>query len=207
MNFLYLQPQSMMLNNYSIAPLLTPGYTFNQKDIIGLGSTLLFKLEDDRKRLEQVIQEELKPVKKPEITKQELDYKKISELIDKAELEKGHINKVVNEIIKNNDKLYKTVEQKDALYRFVRTVMYLNTTRKLLTNSPELLKNMFIEVGIDVNRADIKKYLDEIKKGVEKVNSLNDLINKENIILTDEQNLVVLNYLKLVLENFVSVPK
>ncbi len=248
MNFVYLPTQPMIFNNYSLAPLLTPGYSFNSNDLMGLGSTLLYKLNSDSIAFEKAIQEQLHPsetkveetkkvepkveIKKVEskveekkeekkeekVTnifeelekikkiKVESDYKKIAEMIDKKDLEDGHINGIVEKIVNNNKKLYKTQEKKDTLYRFVRTVMYLDATRKLLTNSPALLRKMFEEAGIDVNSPDVKKYLEDIEKGINEVNNLNDLIHKENVILTDEQNLVVLNFLKIVLKNFVSPP-
>ena len=52
----------------------------------------------------------------------------------------------------------------------------------------------------------VAERLNNIEKGVRNINEIMEIIKTNNVILTDEQDLVILTFLQLVLENFVNTP-
>lgn len=200
-----------------IAQMIQPGYNFKLNDLMYLGSTLLHKINFDQQRLQQVMKEKMGNLKSEELKKPEKSKKpeipeesiNISDLID-TELVKDaqtdvKIDKLVEELAKKGnleDTTGTKIKSKDLLKRFVRTVKFITATQKLLEKAPEILKKRYEELGIDTSDPKVVEYLVNIEKGTQNTITLQKLLKDSGIILNDEQNLIVLDFLKKVLEGF-----
>ncbi len=193
-----------------------PQYDFNYNDIMYLGSSIYNKVNLEREAIQKLLNY-AKEVLDDDIFLLKLDIKKstdenkeinidtlnLLDYIDKNELNDESTEKLIKEIeSKNLNKKFNP----DALKRFVRTVKFVYATNKLLNNVRPILEKTFKEIGINIEDPTVQTYLNNIEKGVKNVNELTEIIKNNNVILTDEQNLVVLNFLTLVLENFVDTP-
>jgi hypothetical protein len=236
------------MNIINLSPNIKQYYNWNQ--MMSLGSTLFYKLEDDRIRLEKVIQEQLEepepktitPETKtitpeiktitPEIKTITPELKTITpelktitpeiktpktkaikaeepisfDLIDKKLLSNKDINEFSKELESKSVKLSNgTKPSIDIIKRYVRSIRFIIGTYKLLKNASAILRKTWKEIGIDINSPDVLKYLDSIDKGVNEIDNLKKFLDKNNMILNDKQNLVVITFLQLVLENFISL--
>ncbi len=221
--------KDVFLSNYpvnkNLKEMTQPEYPFNYNDIMYLGSSIYNKVDIQRQLIQKVLNlsknvldddifllkfepNEIK--KKLEITKSvnkseqvNLNTSDIFDYIDKNELNDDKINKLVEELESKN--LNKN-SNPDSLKRFIRTVKLIYLTHKLLDNVKPILEKTFGEIGINVQDPSVQTYLNNIEKGVRNINEIMEIIKTNNVILTDEQNLVILTFLQLVLENFVNTP-
>ncbi len=221
--------KDVFLSNYpvnkNLKEMTQPEYPFNYNDIMYLGSSIYNKVDIQRQLIQKVLNlsknvldddifllkfepNEIK--KKLEITKSvnkseqvNLNTSDIFDYIDKNELNDDKINKLVEELESKN--LNKN-SNPDSLKRFIRTVKLIYLTHKLLDNVRPILEKTFKEIGINVQDPSVQTYLNNIEKGVQNINEIMEIIKTNNVILTDEQDLVILTFLQLVLENFVDTP-
>lgn len=210
--------------NKNLDLMTQPEYPFNYNDIMYLGSSIYNKVDKER----QVIQELLNYTKKvldddifllkfkPTEIKKKLDINtttnkeeinidmlNLLDYIDKNQLDDAKIEQLIKEVeSKNLNKKFNP----DALKRFIRTIKFVYLTNKLLENVRPILEKTFKEIGIDIENPEVQTYLNNIEKGVRNINELMQIIKSNNVILTEEQNLVLLNFLMLILENFVDPP-
>lgn len=213
----------MGYSQFGISQMIQPGYNFKSNDLMYLGSTLLHKINDDQIRINQEIEERIKNSKddradksdKSEKTKSSKEkdiFKKISKLIDskefKADISDSSINELFLKLDSNSnlkdtsDTPFDPKKNSDALKRFIRTVKFISATQKLLSRAPKILKELYKNKGIDVEKPEVKEYLGNIEKGVKQTIALEKLLKESNIILNDDQNAIVLEFLKKVLEGF-----
>jgi hypothetical protein len=210
--------------NKNLKTMTQPEYPFNYNDIMYLGSSIYNKVDQEKQLIQKllnyskdVLDDDIfllnfKPnkIKKIEITKPEDKQEQINintldlfDYIDKNELDDEKMNKLVKELESKN--LNKNINL-DALKRFIRTVKFIYLTHKLLDNVRPILKKTFKEIGINIEDPAVQTYLNNIEKGFKNIDELMEIIKNNNVILTDEQNLVILTFLQLVLDNFVDTP-
>ena len=197
----------------NLMSMMQPGYTFNGNDLKYLGSTLYYKLENDREKIQEAFTQELNDnygTNTNTNTKNEL--KSLSDNIDstlKLLNDKDIINYNLIENI-NIDNLIKELEtynytngikpSDENLKEYVRTMRFIVATHKLLISTRTILESVLELIGVNINDNEIKKYLDNIDKGVEQINKLTEILNNNNIMLTKEQILIILSFLQVYLK-------
>ena len=199
--------------------MIQPGYNFRTNDLMYLGSTLWHKINYDQQRINKIVSERLKKPTEETINNEKTEsiddlFKEISKNLKESILDDSvkesilddSVNKMVDELLKNgelkdsSDKILKK-DKKNTVKGFVRTIKFLVATKKLLEKAPELLKKTYSELGINVNDPKVAEYLKYIDDGFKKIISLEEMLKKNtNIVLTNDQNMIILKFLKKALE-------
>jgi predicted lipase len=196
--------------------MIQPGYNFKTNDLMYLGSTLWHKINYDQQRINKIVSERLKKPTEETINKniektESIDdlFKQVSKSI-KESISDNSVNKLMNEIdsfkevLKKGDLIdtsgNKLKNDKNTIEGFERTIKFIVATKKLLEKAPELLKKTYSELGINVNDPEVSKFLKYIEDGFKKIISLEEMLNNTNIVLTNDQNMIILEFLKKALE-------
>jgi len=190
--------------------MIQPGYNFKTNDLMYLGSTLWHKINYDQQRINKIVSERLKKPTEETINKniektESIDdlFKQVSKSI-KESISDNSVNKLMDEILKKVDLIdtsgNKLKNDKNTIEGFARTIKFIVATKKLLEKAPELLKKTYSELGLNVNDPEVSNFFKYIEDGFKKIISLEEMLKNRNIVLTNDQNMIILEFLKKALE-------
>lgn len=193
--------------------MIQPGYNFRTNDLMYLGSTLWHKINYDQQRINKIVSERLKKPTEETINNEKKNNEKVESIDDlfkqvsksiKESISDNSVNKLMNEILKKVDLIdtsgNKLKNDKNTIEGFVRTIKFLTATKKLLEKAPELLKKTYSEIGINVNDPEVSNFFKYLEDGFKKTISLEEMLKNTNIVLTNDQNMIILEFLKKALE-------